>query len=160
MSDLELPIALAREVIHRAGALRVSVLVDRGEAAAPAVVELERLGPVRITEEAGTRELPHDAGVDVAVPNAFPLLRQLPAFEVVAAEGRVAGPFGGLEMLARALRDIARMLGGESVVAAELPVHGGGQPLGLAARAGDEPVVVLLGDDAFELDLDPPAARA
>jgi hypothetical protein len=160
VSDLDLPIALAREVMRGAGALRVSVLVDRGEAEPPAIVELERLGPVRVTQEGAARELPHDAGAGVALPAGFPQLRQLPPFEVLAEEGRVAGPPGGLEMLARALRDVAALLGGESVVAAELPVHGDGQPLGLAARAGDEPVVVLLGDDAFELDLPDPPANA
>ena len=146
MSDLDLPIALARELVHRSGALKASVMV------AGAVVEVERLGPVRVVEEAGERELPHDSAATVALP-ALPALRRLPPFEVDAAEGRVAGPLGGLQMLARALRDLAALLDPNAVVAADFATTDPATPLGVAARARQEPVVVLLGDDAFELDV-------
>jgi hypothetical protein len=84
-------------------------------------------------------------------------MRRLPAFEVDAADGRVAGVLGGLEMLGRAVRDIAALLPGASVVAADYETNDPAVPLGLAGRAG-EPLVVLLGEHEFELEVDQPSA--
>jgi hypothetical protein len=78
-------------------------------------------------------------------------MRQLPPFEVDAETGKVAGVLGGLEMLGRVTREIAALLPGESVVAAEYETTDPASPLGLAGRPG-EPVVVLLGEHEFELD--------
>ncbi len=150
MTRPELAIAVVRELLHRSGALRTSVLIDRGDGGPGIVVECERLGPVRVFDGDEVRELAHDAGAEVALPG-FPELRQPQPFEVDPAEGSVAGPLGTLQMLAGGMRDLAVLLGGGSVVAAEYPTHAGQPPLGLAARTG-EPVVVLLGDEAFELD--------
>ena len=152
MTALELPIAVARELLHRSGALRVSIMVDREGKGRGPVVECARLGPVRVTEEGVTRELAHAAGGDVALPD-FPAVPQLPPFEVDPSEGRVAGALGGLESLARALRDLAALIGGRTVVAADYQTDDPQAPLGLAARSGGEPVVVLLGEEAFELDV-------
>ena len=66
-------------------------------------------------------------------------MRQLPPFEVDPETGAVAGVLGGLEMLGRAVRDVAALLPGESVVAAEFETTDPEAPLGLAGRAG-EPV--------------------
>ena len=96
-------------------------------------------------------ELPHDAAADVALPQ-LPLMRQLPPFDVDAASGKVAGVLGGVEMLARAVRDVAALLPGETVVAAQFQTSDPGVPLGLAGRPGD-PVAVLIGDHEFELEL-------
>ena len=148
---LDRAVALARELLHRSGALSVSVMVDRGEHGPPVVVECARLEPVRITEGEHTRELPHDWGVGVELPE-LPEVRQLPPMEVDAAEGTVASIFGGLDMLGRAIRDVAGLMGGHSVVAAQFETTDPQAPLGLAARAG-EPLVVLLGDEEYELAL-------
>jgi hypothetical protein len=128
----------------------VSVALDRP---APALIECPRLRAIVVRETEGERELPHDAGADVELPE-LPLLRQVPAMDVDPTTGEVAGVIGGLEMLARALRGVASLLPGASVVAAEYETADPGASLGLAARAG-EPVVVLLGDEEFELALDP-----
>ena len=53
-------------------------------------------------------------------------------------------------MLGRALRDIAALLGGRSIAAADFETLDPEIPLGLAAR-GDEPLVALVGDEQFEL---------
>jgi hypothetical protein len=98
------------------------------------------------------RELPHDAAGDVALP-ALPYMRRLPAFEVDPADGRVAGPLGGLEMLGRAVRDVAALLPGASVVAADYETNDPTAPLGIAGRAG-EPLVVLIGEHEFVLDVE------
>ena len=144
----ELAIALARELLHGCGALRVSIALD---ATPPAVVECARLGPVVVHEEgAEPVALPHDAAADAVLP-ALPLMRQLPPFEVNPETGAVAGVLGGLEMLGRAVREVAALLPGESVVAAQFETTDPGEPLGLAGRSG-EPVFVLAGEHELELD--------
>ena len=121
------------------------------DATLPAVVECERFGPIVVHEEQGELELPHEAADEIALPAELPLLRQLPPFEVDATAGKVAGVLGGLEMLGRALRELAALLPAKSVVAAEYETTDPECVLGLAARRG-EPVVVLLGEHEFELD--------
>lgn len=118
----------------------------------PAIVECERLRPIVIHGPAGPHELPHDAASDVVLPE-LPFMRQLPAFEVDGADGRVAGALGGLEMLGRAVRDLAALLPGRSVVAADFETDDPDTPLGIAGRGG-EPLVILLGEHEFGLDVD------
>ncbi len=148
-TDRDLAVALARELLHTTGALRVSIALD---ASPPAVVECARFGAIVVTEEGAEHALPHDAAGDVDLP-PLPLMRQLPPFEVDAASGKVAGVLGGLEMLGRVVREIAGLLPGASVVAAEFETTDPACPLGLAGRPG-EPVAVLLGEHEFELELD------
>lgn len=147
-SELARAVALAREVLHRTGALIVSVALDRPE---PALIECPRLRAIVVRDGDGTHELPHDAAAAVELPE-LPLMRQLPPMEVDPDTGNVAGVIGGLEMLAHAAREIAGLLPGASVLAAEYETTRADSPLGLAARSG-EPVVVLLGDHEFELDV-------
>ncbi|MBA3747563.1 MAG: hypothetical protein H0W96_08750 [Solirubrobacterales bacterium] len=136
-----------RELLHASGALRVSIALD---AELPSVVACERFGAITVHEQEAEIELPHDAGANVELPQ-LPLIRQLPPFEVDAQTGSVAGVLGGLEMLGRALRELAGLLPGASVVAAEFETTQADCALGLAARTG-EPVIVLLGEHEFELD--------
>jgi hypothetical protein len=151
--ELDLAIALARGLLHGTAALRVSVALD---GARPAIVECERLKAVVVHEPgAEPRQLPHDAAAGVALPE-LPFMARLPAFEVDAADGRVAGALGGLEMLGRAVRGIAALLPGHSIVAADYETNDADMPLGLAARGG-EPLVVLIGEHEFELDVDQPS---
>lgn len=111
----------------------------------------ERFGPIVVVEQGEPeRERPHDAAAEVLLP-PLPLMRQLPPFEVDPQTGKVAGVLGGLEMLGRVVREIAGLLPGASVVAAEFETTDPEHPLGLAGR-GVEPVVVLLGEQEFELD--------
>jgi hypothetical protein len=143
-------IALGRELLHGCGALRVSIALD---AQPPAIVECTRLRPVVIYEEgAEPVTLAHDAAGDVELPE-LPFMHQVPPFEVDAGSGTVAGALGGLEMLGRAVRDVAALLPGASVVAAEFETTDPEAPLGLAGRPG-EPVVVLAGELELELELD------
>jgi len=149
LGELDRTAAALREFVHRSGALRASALVDRGDAPS-AVVETGRLLPVLATEGDRLRRLAHGARLDVELP-PMPDVKQLPPMDVDATTGEVAGPLGGLEHLARAVRDLAGALGGHTTVAAEFESTDAETPLGLAGRAG-EPVVVLLGDETFELE--------
>ncbi len=151
MSDVELAVALSRELLHGTGALRVSIALDGPQ---PAIVECERLRAIVVRDAAGVRELAHDAAGDVALPE-LPFMRRLPAFEVDAAEGRVAGVLGGLELFGRVVRDLAALLPGASVVAADYETSDPATPLGIAGRAG-EPLVVLIGEHEFTLEVDEP----
>jgi len=145
--ELALAIALARELLHGSGALQVSVALDRAD---PALIECARLRAIVVRDADGEHELPHDAAAGIDLP-ALPLMRQLPPPEADAESGTVAGVLGGLEMLGRAVRDIAGLLPGHSVVAAEFETTDPDVALGLAGREG-EAVIVLLGEHDFELD--------
>ena len=148
MSEPELAIALARELLHGTGALRVTIAVDGPE---PALVECERLRAIVVRNAVGVRELAHDAASDLPLPE-LPFMRRLPPFDVDAAEGRVAGVLGGLELFGRVVRDLAALLPGASVVAADYETTDPEAPLGIAGRAG-EPLVVLLGEHEFTLEV-------
>ena len=127
--------------------MSVSVALDGDH---PAVVECPRLRAIVVHDDAGQRELAHDAAAEVALPD-LPQMRRLGRFEVDPGEGSVAGALGGLELLGRAVRDIAGLLPGRSVVAADYETSDPQTPLGIAGRAG-EPLVVLIGDEEFALD--------
>jgi hypothetical protein len=115
------------------------------------VIACERFGAIVVHEPDGAIELAHDAGAEHELGCELPLMRRLPPFEVDAATGAVAGVLGGLEMLGRAVRELAALLPGSSVVAAEFETTDPACPLGLAGRPG-EPVLVLLGEHELELD--------
>ena len=127
--------------------MRVSVALDGDR---PAVVECPRLQAVVVHDAAGRHELPHDAAADLVLPE-LPPLRRFPRFEVDPRDGSVAGALGGLELLGRAIRDLAGLLPGRSVIAADYETTDPQTPLGLAGRAG-EALVVLIGDEEFALD--------
>jgi hypothetical protein len=74
----------------------------------------------------------------------------LPPFEVDAAEGQVTGPLGGVQALARGLEAIAAALGGRSVALALFATTDADTPLGIAARAGESPLLTI-GDQQFHL---------
>jgi hypothetical protein len=78
-------------------------------------------------------------------------MHRIGRLEVDAQEGVVAGLLGGLELVGRAVRDVAGLLPGRSVVAADYETTDPQLPLGIAGRAG-EPLVVLIGEEEFALD--------
>ncbi|MEA2154854.1 MAG: hypothetical protein QOE11_994 [Solirubrobacteraceae bacterium] len=139
--------ALARELLHGSGALRVSIALDGGR---PAVVECERLRAIVVSDEDGRRELPHDAAAGRTLPE-LPQMHRVGRFAVDPRDGSVAGMLGGLELLGRAVRDIAALLPGRSVVAADYVTTDPQLALGIAGRPG-EPIVVLIGDEEVALE--------
>ena len=64
--DVEQAVGLARDFMHRSGALRVGLLVDRGPGREAAVVECARLAPITIVEDGEEREVSH--GVELSTP--------------------------------------------------------------------------------------------
>jgi hypothetical protein len=147
--EVEQAVGLAREFLHRSGALRVGLLVDRGDEREPAVVECARLTSITVIEDGEEAELEHGVVLATPIP-PLPEVRQIPGIEADPVAGTVAAPLGGVEMLGRALRGLAAILGGRSIAAADFETMDPETPLGLAAR-GDEPLVALVGDEQFEL---------
>lgn len=78
-------------------------------------------------------------------------MHRIGRLEVDPQEGVVAGLLGGLELIGRAVRDIAGLLPGRSVVAADYETTDPRVPLGIAGRAG-EALVVLIAEEEFALD--------
>jgi len=83
-------------------------------------------------------------------PLPLPAVRALPPFEVDALRAQITAPLGGVESLARAVRELAGVFPGRSVVTATFATSDPDVPLSLTARAGD-PLVLALGEEAFEM---------
>ncbi len=146
VSEIHRTAATLREFVHRSGALRAQALLD---AQPPALVACTFMGPIEIVVGDEETELAHTAELDDA-PADLGDVRQLPPFDVDAARGEVTGTIGGLEHLADAVARLAETLGGRSVAVAEFETTTPTLALALSARSG-EPVVVVIGDETFEL---------
>ena len=147
--DLDPHVVALREFLHRASALEVQAVVDRGTDRSPAIVSCGRMQPIEVTEHGRTVHLPHTAELDAPVP-ALPEVPRLPPIEIDPAEGTVSAPLGAVDALARAVGALAETLGGRSVALAFFQTTEDDTPLGIAARTG-EPVVLTLGEQQFEL---------
>lgn len=143
---LDSAVVALRSFVHLSGALRAQAYLP-GEP--PALVSCTRLGPIEVLVGERSVELAHDVELDAAEPDLGEL-RPLPPFEVSAERGEVTGMIGGLNLLADSVRRVAAALGEDVAVIAEVETTTPGLPLAVAAR-GEEPVLVTLGDDEFEL---------
>jgi hypothetical protein len=148
VGDLDPAVVALREFLHRSGALEIQGVVDRG-AEPPAIVLCGRATPIAVTEADHTVHMPHGVELD-AEPPTLPVVPHLPPFEVDAGEGKVTGPLGGVEALARGLEAVAEALGGRSVVLAQFATTDADTPLGIAARSGDAPLLTI-GEEQFHL---------
>ena len=149
VGPLDAVVETLRDVLHRSGALRVAALVDIPDGPA-ALVDVGRLAPVEVQIADRIMHLPHGIELDAEPLGTAIELRQLPPFEVDASSGQVTGTLGGLDMLADAMRAVSRLLGGRSVAMAQYQTITPEVALTVSAR-GDEPVVVTLGDEEWEL---------
>lgn len=147
-------VAAVLRLVHEAAVLRARVLLPGIEEGSPTtIVGLEPHGPLLIDRPEGVVEVPHHelpAGQEPDVPMPeTPELGPYPPFEL-RPDGEIAGMIGALDGLAAALERMAAAIGGEAVVACDLTTNDPERPLGVVARGG-EPVVVLIGDDSYEL---------
>lgn len=146
---IDTAVVALRAFVHGSGALRAQALLPRaGDQAA--LVSCTRLGPLEIIVGERSVELAHDVEIDARPPDLGEL-RPLPPFEVDAREGQVAGVIGGMDLLADALRTVARAIGDGAAIVAELETTTPDLPLVLSVREG-EALLVTLGDESFELD--------
>jgi hypothetical protein len=137
--------ATLREFVASAGALRAVALLDRGQDAAPIVVDCDAAGAVEVEEGGDMRELSAASG---AAPLALVHVHALPVMDVDPASGDVTGTIGGLQHLAGAVGELAAALGGRSVATAQFQTSDPDVPLAVSARPG-EPPVFALGDETF-----------
>lgn len=146
--------AAVLRLVHEAAVLSARVLLPETDDAPATIVSLEPHGPLLVERPEGTvevphGELPHGSEPDVAMP-ATPELGPYPPFEINAADGSVTGMIGALGGLGDVLTRLSAAIGPDTVVACQLRTTDPEQPLGVVGRAG-EPVVALLGDDAYEI---------
>lgn len=146
--------ATVMRLVHEVAVVNARVLLPESPEGAASIVSLEPHGPLLIERSEGTvevphGELPHGAEPDVLMP-VTPELGPYPPFEIDPASGTVTGMIGALGGLADALTRLSAAMGDGAVVACELRTTVPDRPLGVVARAG-EPVVALLGDDAYEI---------
>ena len=147
--DLDPQVVALREFLHRASAVEVQGVVDRGPDRSPALITCGRMTPIEIVEGGKTVNLPH--GVDLeAKPPDLPDMPRLPPIEVDAEAGTVSAPLGAINALTEAVNALAVALGGRSVALAFFQTTDDELPLGIAARPGEDPVLTL-GEQQFAL---------
>jgi len=139
-----------RRFVHASGALGATLLLDQGAELPVLAVECPAVGPVLLAE--GEQVVQLDPDRLVAEPLPLPDVKALPPFEVDAERAQVTSMIGGVEHHARAVRAVAELFPGRSVLSVELATTDVETPLTIAARAGD-PVVLAIGDETFELPL-------
>ena len=152
VGELDAVVVALREFLHRAGALLVEAVVDRGPLAGAAVVSCGRSTPIEVVEGERSVHLPHAVELDPPPEAAIPVpdVKQLPPLEVDLEALTLTGPLGGVQHVAEGLAKLAGAIGGRSVAVAYLPTLGIDEPVGIAARPG-EPPVITLGDEQFAL---------
>ena len=144
---LDPTVVLLREFVHRSGAIRAVAVVALEDAMAS--VDVSRLEPIEVIVGERRVHLPHSIELPDAIAIRIPEVRQLPAFEVKADQGEIAAPLGGIEHYARAVRDLAAILGEENIAVVTWETSDPDAPFSVSARA-DEPIVLALGDEPFE----------
>lgn len=138
--------------VARTGAEAAIALVDRGEAAPPALIECTPGAPavVSVGEDAWSLDVAGAAVEPLPLPGGLDRVRRLPALEVDAAAGEIAAPFGAVAALADAVRGLAGVLHGRGVATARFATTDAAVPFTVAARTGD-PLVLALGEEQFEM---------
>lgn len=144
-------VATVRGFAAAAGALRVVLLLDRGEDRDALMVDCDAAGTVEVTDGDEIWEVPAGAAVP-AVPHPLPHVHPVPATAIEAdpVTGELSGPIGAVPLLAGAVRELVRTFGGRSVVTAEFATRDPELPITIAAREG-EPLLLAVGDERFEL---------
>jgi hypothetical protein len=137
-----------RRFVQAAGALEATLLLDQGAELPVLVVECPAAGPVLLAE--GEEVVQLDADRLAAEPLPLPEVKALPPFEVDAARAEITSMIGGVEHHARAVRAVAELFPGRSVLSVKFATTDVETPLTVAGRAGD-PVVLAIGEETFEL---------
>jgi hypothetical protein len=144
-------VATVRDYQQRTGAVRVVVLVDRGEDRTPLMLDCDDEQAVEITDGDALTTIPADATAPAA-PKSLPDIRATPAsaIEMDLATGDLQAPLGAIEHLAQTLQALARAFGHRSVATVELATRDPATTITLAAR-DQEPAVLAAGDYEYTL---------
>jgi hypothetical protein len=145
-------VVLLREFLHRSAAIRAVALVAGEPGEGTAMVDCGRLLPIEVEAGGRTVALPHAVELDPQPP-PLPEVRRFAPFEVDVAEGSIAAPPGAVAHLANAVRELAGLLGGRNVAMVQFETNDPDAPLAITARAGgEEPLVLALGEEEFEME--------
>ena len=144
VGELDCVVVALRDFLHRSGALRAVAAVDH------AIVDCPRFAPVEIERDGQIVAIPHGLALDAIAP-VLPAFEQPPPFEVDPEHGEVRAPLGSLQSLGSAVRALAGSLASGAVVVASFATTTPDLLLSISARE-NEPVVVALGEEIFELE--------
>jgi hypothetical protein len=143
----EQAVATALAFADAAGAHRVILLIDRGDAQPALMVDAVHDGTAEVTDGDRVEMLDAPPG---AAPKPLPEIRAIPhtAIRLDTFTGELSAPIGAIEHLADALKALAATFGGRTVATAEFATSG--EPITIAAREG-EPAVLSAGDEEYQL---------
>jgi hypothetical protein len=146
-------VATVRAYAERANAERVVLLVDRGDADPPAMVDRAPDGTIELTDADQPVTIPPSA-IAPAEPRALPELRPAPPSSLRAdpTTGELAAPIGAITNMGEGVLALARAFGGRSVASADFETSDPELPITIVAREG-EPLLLAVGDGRFELPL-------
>lgn len=141
--------ATARALVREAGALRVTLVLDRGEDALPVLLDCVGEDPVELAEGERALTLPEEL-VAGAEPLELPEVRRPDSLAVDLDRAEVVAPMGAVAGLAVAVRTVGEALPGRGVATAQWATGDPEVPFTIAARAG-EPVVLGIGEELFTM---------
>ena len=147
---LDAIVVLLRDFLHRAGAVRAIALVATGDAEGPVVIDCGRLLPVEVRWPDHVVHLPTRS----SSPPRPPLSRtssRCRASRWTGTRARSPRRSGGLSTTRVAVKSLAAILGGDNVALVTFETTDPETPLSVSAR-GDDPIVLSLGDEQFEMD--------
>lgn len=142
-------LATLHAFVTHAGAERAVLVLDQGNDTHAAVVDCPAHGEAEVSEgdESVVVRRPGETG---GTPLPLPEVRSFPPLAIDAVHGEVTSPLGAFEHLGRAVRDLAAVFPGRSVLTVAWASTDPDTSLSLAARAGEE-MVLILGEEQFEL---------
>jgi hypothetical protein len=152
VGELDPVVALLRELLHAASAVRATAVVPGAEGEDPAVVDVARLAPIEVARGAHVVHLPHAGPEDVEVPPLF-AFRTLPVFEADPATGEIAAPLGAVEHRATGVAETAAQLPAGTVLQLAWDTTRPGVAFSVTAGApgSGEPIVLGVGDEVFPM---------
>ncbi len=150
MTAHDVLLTTVRDFADRSGALRVTVVLDRGPDRLAPTIEAERDGDLIIVQGEESFIVPPNDLLGIE-PLHIHMVQAVPptALEIDTVTDQIEAPIGVMDALAQAVRDLAGAMGGRSVAQAEFGTRSG-REIALTARAG-EAVVVTAGDAQFEI---------
>ena len=153
VGPLDAVVVLLREFLHRSGACARSRSSRARRGDEPAIVDVRRLLPHRGRGRRTEGPPPPRRRARRARRPSLPRCASCRRFDVDVESGEIAAPPGGVAHLASAVRDVAELLGGRNVALVQFETNHPEAPLAITARAGgDDPLVLALGEEEFEMD--------
>jgi hypothetical protein len=146
-------IATVRAFLARSEALRVVLLLDRGDGDPPTMLDARPGEALELIDEGRDHAVAAEVPVP-APPRPLPEIRPAPSSALRAdpATGELSAPIGAIANLGGAVLALARAFGGRSVATAEFATQDPELPMTIVARDG-EPLLLAVGDGRFELPL-------